>query len=111
MRDDFGIRKIVPVKVALTATQVEELDLPPNRVKEESSRAAKFQERHGSDTYELEALPPEELQEILDETIRGVLDLDAFNREVDAEKADAAKLEALRQSIRGSIETLGCAEG
>ena len=30
MRDDFGITNIVPIKVALTAEQVESLHLPPN---------------------------------------------------------------------------------
>jgi hypothetical protein len=107
MRDDFKIRSIVPVKVVLTAAQVEEMNLPPQmKAKETSSRAAKFTERHGDDVFELEAVPPQVLQAILRDAIDGVLDVNAFNAEVDAEKADAARLDAIRRRMMASIGDL-----
>jgi hypothetical protein len=105
-RDDFGIdpEKIVPVKVALTPLQVEELGLPRNfRVKEGSSRAAKYRSRHGEHVWELEALSPGQLQQELRKAIDSVLDLDLFNRDVDAEKRDAADLDGLRRQMRTAI--------
>ena len=72
--------------------------------KESSSNTPKFIEQHGKNVWELEALRPQVLQKILTEAIESVLDIDAFNREVEAESADAAYIAAARQSI---IKTIG----
>ncbi len=104
LRDDFGVKDVVPIKVALTARQVTEMRLPPGmKVKKKSSRAKKFTGLYGDNVYELEAVPPDRLQEILREAIDGVLDIEAYNQEIDAEKEDAAHLENLRRRIHGAI--------
>ncbi|MCD4726056.1 MAG: ParB/RepB/Spo0J family partition protein [Pirellulales bacterium] len=105
LRDDFGIEEIEPVKVALTADQVDEYELPPAmQAKQTSTNYKRFADKHGDDAWELEALPPETLQSVLQEAIDSVLDVEAFNHEVDQEKADAAKLEGVRHV---TLETLG----
>jgi hypothetical protein len=98
LRDDFHVESVVPIKVALTAKQVTEMQLPPQlKAKAGSSRRAKFVEKHGDDVFELEAVPPQQLQEILREAIDSVLDMKAFNAELAAEARDAAQLEDLRR--------------
>lgn len=67
--------------------------------KETSSNCQKFVQRFGRYVYELEAIPPEQLQEILRRTIDQVLDVDAFNAEIEAEKRDAVQLEAVRRVV------------
>lgn len=105
LRDDFNIKRIVPVKVALTQEQVERFALPPAMtVKQSSSRAAGFVARHGSNVWELEALPPEALRAELRTAIEGVIDLNLFEQERQAEHADAAELEVHRQRV---LATLG----
>jgi hypothetical protein len=103
MRDDFGVDKIDAIKVALTADQVAEMELPPDyqpmKAKTSSSRYKKFVERHGENAFELEAIPPRRLQELLRTAINSVIDVEAFNREIDAEKKDAAYLDGLRRSL------------
>jgi hypothetical protein len=102
MRDDFGITDIVPMKVALTPAQVQELNLPPNRLKAKagSSRRKGFVERHGEDVYEMEAVLPEDTQGILRKAIDSVIDVDLFNQEVSAEEQEAARLLGTRRSVR-----------
>jgi hypothetical protein len=98
MRDDFGIEELIPIKVALTAEQVETLGLQPAmRAKRGSRQYDKFTSRHGDDVFELEAVPPSELQRLLTEAIDAVLDTDLLNREIDAEQEDAEFLETARQ--------------
>jgi hypothetical protein len=103
LRDDFDLDKVDAIKVALTADQVAEMDLPPDyqpmKAKKSSSRYKKFVERYGEHAFELEAIPPRRLQEILRAAINSVIDVEAFNREIDAEKRDAAHLEGLRRSL------------
>jgi hypothetical protein len=107
MRDDFGIESIVPIKVALTKDQVQDMGLPPQmKAKEGSSRRKGFVEKYGDDVFELEAVPPDQLQEILREAIDGVLDVDAFNAEVDAEKQDAAGLDRIRRQFAAHIDVI-----
>ncbi len=98
LRDDFSICNIELLKVALTPEQIDRFNLPPMmEAKASDSRTAKFTAKHGTTVYELEALPPETLQSELTKVIESVLDLDAFNRELDAEKQDAVFIGNLRQ--------------
>jgi hypothetical protein len=112
MRDDFGIENILPIKVGLTADQVDELNLPPQmKAKATSSRYAGFVERHGDDVFELEAVPPEQLQNMLRVAIDGVIDVDAYNAEIDAEKRDAAHLDGVRRAAQRALGDLGRCQG
>ena len=106
MRDDFGITNIHPIRVALTAEQVQKYKLPPLMVAKKSSvNCAKFVERHGSDdVFELEALAPEQLQEILREVIEAVIDRDAHSAEIEEEQSDSAFLEGARRVVMAALE-------
>jgi hypothetical protein len=105
MRDDFGIEGIFPIKVALTAEQVEDMELPPlNKAKRSSSRYEEFVGIHGDDVFELEAVPPDELGRILDDAITNVLDVDAFNAEIDKEKEDVTRLGGIREVVKKTLK-------
>jgi hypothetical protein len=107
MRDDFDVETIEAHKVALTRDQVEQMNLPPMmKAKAGSSRRKGFVERHGDDVFELEAIPPDQLQDILRRAIVGVLDLQKFNAEVEAERRDAAHLETIRRRLADRLDDL-----
>lgn len=104
MRDDFGIAKIEAVKAALTDRQVKSLKLPPVfEVKETSSRAKSFVDKHGSNVWELEAVAPLKLQEIVRECVLGAVDVDALNREEHAEEEDACRLRGMRVAVQEAL--------
>lgn len=105
MRDDFGIKSVEMVKAALTEAQVSEFRLVPRMTaKSGDSRRAGFVEQFGDDVFELEALRPRDLQDVLRRTIEGVLDTEAFNREVAADKTDCTFLAGVRKA---SLEAIG----
>jgi hypothetical protein len=98
MRDDFGIGNVEAAKVALTAEQVSEYNLPPvNKAKKRSSRYRGFVDLHGDDVFELEALPPGDLERLVKDAIERVMDRDKLNQELDREREEAAQLEASRR--------------
>jgi len=103
LRDDLGIHEdqLLPVRAALRLDQIEKYQLPQSlEAKTTSSNYDKFVLRHGVNyAVELEALAPEHLQTELDRSIRSHLDTDAFNREVEKEKAEAAKLQGLKGRV------------
>lgn len=106
MRDDFDV-DIHAIKVALTYEQTQELDLPPALpAKETSSTYKAFEKRYGSASWEVEALDPGTLQRLLRDAIDSVLDVDAFNAELDAEKQDAAYLQAVREKTHAMLGDL-----
>ena len=109
MRDDFGISQIHPIKAALTAEQVAKHNLPPLlKAKRSSSRYESFASKHGDDVFELEAIAPGVLQQIVREAIESVIDSKAYNNEQRQEREDARFLAARRtvatQAITGEFE-------
>ena len=67
------------VRVALTAQQVEEYNLPEQVGKTTDTRAARFIERHGRLVQvELDALPPEQLQQLYQDALAVYWDDDAY---------------------------------
>jgi hypothetical protein len=104
LRDEFGVGNITLVKVALTAEQVEEMRLPPiMEAKAKSSRQRRFVERHGEAVHELEAIPPERMQQLLREAIERSMDADAYNAEQAAERRDCDALERIRRAAVRAI--------
>jgi hypothetical protein len=65
--------------IALTLDQVEQYDLAPNMLKETDSRSDEYFERHGiRSVWELDALPPDVLQSIVEKAITDRIDMDKW---------------------------------
>jgi ParB-like chromosome segregation protein Spo0J len=112
LRDDFGIDPddFQIIKAGVTRQQIIRYGLPAmSFAKESSSNHDWFVERNnGNDAvYELEALEPAQMMNDLDNFIRSVIDIDLFNREVQAEEGEAAYLEAARNKAREALRGLG----
>jgi hypothetical protein len=106
LRDDFGVpeERLRIVKAALTAEQVQTLDLHEGQFsKETSSRYRRFVEAHGERAWELESLTADQLREIVETAIRGVLDLGAFEAEVEREQEEQHDLDVKRQRLRQAL--------
>ncbi len=101
LRDDFGVTNVTGTRVAMTHEQAEHLHLPKMlKAKEKSSNYASFVKKHGrTDCYECEAVAPEVLQGWTDNAIRGVIDIEAYNHEVDRQKQEAQEILARRKAV------------
>ena len=101
LRDDFQLRNVQGTRVAMTHEQADRLRLPRMlQAKKQSPNYAAFKRKHGrTDCYELEAVAPEVLQEWLDKAIKGVIDVEAYNHEVDQQTKEATSILARRQAV------------
>jgi hypothetical protein len=101
LRDDFGIANARGVRVAMTHAQADRLHLPTTLdANEDSANYERFVAAHGrTDCYELDAVAPEVLQEWLDTAIRGVIDINAYNHELQEWRVEAAEIQARREAI------------
>lgn len=103
LRDDFGVSetRLQIVKAALTADQVRMMNLHEGQLsKETSSRYQRFVAAHGNRAWELESLTADQLRVIVEAVIREVLDLEAFEAEVEREQREQGELEAKRRQLR-----------
>ena len=56
-------------RVALNGDQIEQYNPPPNPAKVTDSRAAEYIARHGTSSWELDALEPQVLEKIIKEAV------------------------------------------
>jgi hypothetical protein len=92
---DFGYSaasRLTFDRIALTREQVDEYDPPPNPAKLTDSRSGGYLEEHGDESWELDALPPDVLVDLLNSKIDDVIDQDAWNARLAEENADRARL-------------------
>lgn len=110
---DFDIDedRIEVYKAALTIDQVNEMGLEPSMdAKESSPTYAEFVREYGTtNAYELEALEPAVLQQVLEDAILDVMDMDAYQAEVDAERKDAVEIMATKNAVLEFVKTLRAA--
>lgn len=79
-------------RVALNMPQVEEYQPPPNPTKMTDSRAEGYVQEFGEECWELDALSPEVIAELIEEQVRDTLDSDLWAERVEQWKADRVKL-------------------
>ena len=98
---EFGVPNLNVRKIALTMEQIRRLRPPPNPAKITDSRAAAYIEQHGESSWELDALPPRELNRLVDAAIRSVCDVDAYQAAIDAENKERDRVRAAIAKSRG----------
>lgn len=89
-------------RVGVTRSQIDELDLATdfNPAKTESSRFNAFVKKTGSnETWELESLPPEYLQEQIRAAIEANMNMDSYRDAVGREENEASELARIRREI------------
>jgi len=109
LRDDFNL-DVHAIKTTLTFEQVNTMpDLPESLdVKEDKGHFIPWVKKYGRQQrgYELEALAPAVLQNIVRDAIDGVIDRDRFNAEVRMERDEARPLVGLRQIVSDMLKTI-----
>lgn len=80
------------VPIALTEEQIEQYDPPPNPAKITDPRAEKYISKHGRTSWEVDALRPEVLNQVLTDAIEERIDLKLYNKIISEEKKDKTKL-------------------
>lgn len=89
------------ISVALTRDQIDQYQPPPNPAKRTDTRFAKFEDAHGSTSWEVDALPPEVLNQILTDEIEAYIDRDLYDKIVEEETSGRDKLMSLIPYVTG----------
>lgn len=91
---------VIVKKLALTPDQVEEYEPPPNPAKVTDSRFEKFREEHGDESWEVDALPPTVLRDIIEGELDELIDQDKMDEIKTQEEKDKKLLTKAVESLR-----------
>ena len=94
-------------RMALTWGQVEQYQPPPNPAKSTDARYRKYADRHGHESWELDALEPTVLGRLVRDEIDALLDHGNWDAAVSRENAGAARLEAVSKRWTEIEELVG----
>ncbi len=112
-------------KLALTIEQVRKYKPPPNPAKLKDSRAKAFIRKYGKNSWEVDALPPTTLRDLIEKELKAELDMGQMNKIIDSEKAEVDRLrgalasmddklpsaEALHRALEGMINEFNAYAG
>ena len=93
-RDAFTVKPI-----ALTIEQIKQYSPPPNPAKVTDSRAKKYIKEYGNTSWEVDALPPKVLDDLLDDAIRDIIDINKYDISVNKEHGEREKLDFLHNYL------------
>lgn len=89
------------VRIALNMDQIRARKPPPNPAKTTDSRFADYRRQYGSESWELDALPPSFLAELVENEIAKYVDGDAWKERAEEVKAIKLKLTNVAKRFRG----------
>jgi hypothetical protein len=87
-------------RVALNMAQIKARKPPPNPAKVKDPRFLQYQELYGTESWELDALPPEYLAELVDTEIRRLIDPAAWKKRLTYVESVRTKLEETAKKFR-----------
>jgi len=81
-------------RVALTQEQIDRYNLPPAPAKKTDPNTSKFIGQHGDNVAELDALPPDVLIELVQQSIVQHIDMDIWDKSASIEQQETEQLQA-----------------
>lgn len=96
--------------IGLTSEQIRLYEPPENPAKLKDPRAKWYVEKFGLSSWEVDALKPEVLHEIIDTAVKGIINIDEFQSvliEEQEQRTVISKLPALRDNVSDMMDELG----
>jgi hypothetical protein len=87
-------------RIALTPEQIERYSLPPNPTKTTDARAHGYSQLHGEGSWELDALTPQQIVEVIEDGINAEIDAEAWKAALDHERENRYRIKNLADDWR-----------
>ena len=106
--DRFGVfgARVKIHRIALNMDQVEEHNPPPNPAKTTDSRYQSYQDLYGDDSWELDALEPRMLIDLITQTVENLRDPDLWDEAVEEEEEQREVLEKIADNYEAVVEAV-----
>jgi hypothetical protein len=97
---EFLVVKGIPINrdgyvkpIALTREQINKYSPPPNPAKITDPRAKLYIQKCGRKSWEVDALPPDVMMSLVEESIKSYIDMEQWNTIIDEEEGQKEKLQ------------------
>jgi hypothetical protein len=90
-----GFRQVEVRRLALNMDQVDELNPPPNPAKLSDSRAREYIHNFGDESWELDALEPKMMADLIQDEIDKIRDPDDWNDKIAQREGEIARLDEI----------------
>jgi hypothetical protein len=104
--DGYPGRKLRIKRIALNMDQIEQYDPPPNPAKDTDSRFAGYVTQYGEESWELDALEPKVLVDLIRGEVRPLIEPDKWSARKAITAHGVATLQAVRDHYEDIIEWL-----
>lgn len=91
-------------QIGLTMDQIKEFNPPPNFAKMTDPRASDYVKVFGEISWEVDAIKPQNMMNIVEVAIRNVIDIDQYDKVMDKEKKDREYLGKIVDSEKNKLE-------
>lgn len=98
-------------RLALNMDQVHEYRPPPNRAKVSDSRIEGYREEFGDESWELDALEPRVLADLIDDAVAAEIDDDLWVEQATRENSELAVLRGISERFNEVADFLGDTSG
>lgn len=95
----FAERPVTVQRIALNMPQIDEMNPPPNPAKMTDSRFGGYVDQYGTESWELDALPPQFISELIDSTIQSYVDQDAYDEVIEKENAQKDQMREMINNL------------
>jgi hypothetical protein len=106
--DLYGIKYY---RAGINPEHFERIPADPVPLKSSDSRSRRFIEQYGPRAYELDAFHPEQLQQLVYDSIVAFTDMSEYESNAKKEEIDMEAINNLKNEVRDYIETLGGKNG
>lgn len=104
--DGYDEERVEIKRIALNMDQVDEYGPPPNPAKITDSRVHGYLAEYGSESWELDALEPTTLRELIEGEVGGLIDVETWNQRQEFEETQRATLEAIKDNYEEVVTYL-----
>jgi hypothetical protein len=102
----FGSTAIID-RIALTWEQIEEYGPPPNPAKTTDARYEKYQEQYGDDSWELDALEPQVMADLIRAAVQARINQDYWQEALDRQQTGRDQLGQVSRRWEKVVDFLG----
>jgi hypothetical protein len=95
------------VRLALNMDQVEQYNPPPNPAKMTDTRFRAYMEQFGTESWELDALPPDVLDTLIQERIQSLIEMGQWDRDKEQQEENRRVLQAVSDRWEEVVELVG----
>ena len=106
----FGSTAVIH-RIALVYDQIEQYNPPPNPAKTTDARYRSYADRFGEESWELDALEPSVIVDLIREAVRDRIDWDAWEEALQRQKTGRDQLGKVSRRWESVVEYLGNGDG